>query len=873
MSNQPSTLTTQLAPYSQEAEEAVLGAVLVNPEAFLGVASFLQAEDFYILRHQYIWEALLRISERNDQIDYVTVLDELRALNHLDDIGGPAYLIHLTNSTPTSVHAEVYGHLVERAAVRRRLLIAADEIKALAMDEQLNIEKVTSDSESRLFRVTERNLRRELIPMRDAINTYFERMEHLIQHPDEPLGLPTGFRDLDELLGGLQRSDLLIFAGRPGMGKCVAEGTLIPTEFGLVPIESLKPADVAGLSDDEGGTFYPLEIGVQTPDGIRQTSYFYDSGIKPTLRIQTRAGYSLTGTLIHPVLTLNKCGEKVWKRLAELECGDYIAVQRHAPVWGNVTSLPEFTFKFNKNLRSTKTPTLPKTMTADLAYILGVLAGDGNLTRTNYVSFTSADPEIVGTLYQWVGELGLSAQHRQNYDHQIGSIVLNAWLKHIGLSGYAYEKEVPYTILQAPQNCVRGFLQGLFDTDGHAELQNGYIQYVSCSEKLARQIHTLLLQFGIVSKLTYKANEYRGAWCIRITGNAARSFYQSIGFRLERKQARSALLPTQANSNLDVIPCLPARVSIIPKRTENYYRYFNGERSPSYEVLERIAEFAPEVHDLLEPEFYWDEITQIEDTGSKHCYDLSVPQGHAFASNGIVSHNTSFLLSVALNAAKLGARILIFTMEMGHEQLVQRFLSMETGINTQKLRTGQLLQQEWSRFVEATGRLGNLNVFIDDTPAMTPIQMRTKCRRIAHEYGLDLVIVDYMQLMSGGGSFENNRVQEISYISRSLKELARELNVPLFSAAQLSRAVEQRQDKRPQLSDLRESGSIEQDSDIVIFLYRDVVYNEATEFPSRADLLVSKHRNGPTGTISLHFEKSLTKFSDARTQTIDLSSL
>src|SRR5690606_1452936 len=155
-------------------------------------------------------------------------------------------------------------------------------------------------------------------------------------------------------------------------------------------------------------------------------------------------------------------------------------------------------------------------------------------------------------------------------------------------------------------------------------------------------------------------------------------------------------------------------------------------------------------------------------------------------------------------------------------------------------------------------------IFIDDSPAITPIQMRTKCRRIAHEFGLDLVIVDYMQLMNAGGGYENNRVQEISYISRSLKELARELNVPLFSAAQLSRAVEQRQDKRPQLSDLRESGSIEQDADIVTFLYRDVVYNEATEFPNKADVIVAKHRNGPTDTISLYFDKTITRFLDAR---------
>ena len=443
----------QQAPYSQEAEEAVLGAVMANPESFLAVASFLNADDFFILRHGYIWEAMTRIVERNDRLDTLTVQEELRAHGRLNDIGGPAYLMQLINNTPTSVHAEIYGRLVERAALRRRLLTAADEIKSLAMDETLTTENVTSESEARLFRVTERNLRRDIVPMREAVIEYYDKIEHLMQHQDEPLGLPTGFRDLDELLGGLQRSDLLVFAGRPGMGK------------------------------------------------------------------------------------------------------------------------------------------------------------------------------------------------------------------------------------------------------------------------------------------------------------------------------------------------------------------------------------------------------------------------------------TSFLLSVALNAAKLGARIAIFTMEMGADQIVQRFVSMETGINTQKLRLGQLTPQEWQRFVQASGRLGNLRIFIDDSPSMTPLQMRTKCRRMSHEFGLDLVILDYIQLMNAGSGYENNRVQEISYISRNLKELARELNVPLFSAAQLSRAVEQRQDKRPQLSDLRESGAIEQDSDIVIFLYRDVVYNEATEFPNRADLIVAKHRNGPTGTVSLHFEKSLTKFADARTSTIDLSNL
>ncbi|MDZ4768743.1 MAG: replicative DNA helicase [Chloroflexota bacterium] len=441
-----------LAPFSQEAEQAVVGSVLVNPDIFLTLASFLHGEDFYFQRHGMIWNAMHRISNRSDRIDYVTVVDELRAGRQLDEIGGSSYLLQLANNTPSAYHAESYARLVERAALRRRLLAAAEEIKAIARDENLATEKVITEAEQRLFRVTERGVQREILGMQDAISAYFERIEYLYNHPDEPPGLPTGFRDLDKMLGGLQRSDLLIFAGRPGMGK------------------------------------------------------------------------------------------------------------------------------------------------------------------------------------------------------------------------------------------------------------------------------------------------------------------------------------------------------------------------------------------------------------------------------------SSFLLSMALNAASLfNARVLIFTLEMGHEQIVQRLVSMETGINTQKMRSGQFTPQEWSKFVHATGRLGNLQIFIDDSPSLSPIQMRTKCRRVAHEYGLDLVILDYVQLMSGGGTYENNRVQEISYISRAIKELARELNVPVFTAAQLSRAVEQRQDKRPQLSDLRESGSLEQDADIVAFLYRESVYNENSDSPNKADIIIAKHRNGPTGTISLYFENSLTKFTDYRTQTVDLS--
>jgi len=444
----------QSVPFSQEAEEALLGAVLLHADSFLSVASFLNPDDFFLKRHEYVWVAFSRLQERNDPMDYVTVSQELRDMNILDEIGGQAFLTYLVNNTPSSVHAEVYGRLVERASIRRKMLVATDEIRKLALDEEMPIDRVISDAEQALFTVSDSQVKREFVPLWQAVSEYYDDMEKLLASGKGLVGVPTGFKALDGLLGGFQKSDLIVFAGRPGMGK------------------------------------------------------------------------------------------------------------------------------------------------------------------------------------------------------------------------------------------------------------------------------------------------------------------------------------------------------------------------------------------------------------------------------------TSFLLTVALNIAKVDGRVALFTMEMGVEQMVQRLISMETGIRMQQLRTADLSAREHSRFTEAVGRIANLPIFIDDTPGITPIEMRTKCRRLQHEYGLDLVMVDYMQLMSAGKAYENNRVQEISYISRSLKELARELNVTVLSAAQLSRAVEQRQDKRPQLSDLRESGSIEQDADAVMFLYRDEVYNpETTEFPNQADVILSKHRHGPTGTISLYFEKSITKFMDVDMQRVDLSNL
>jgi replicative DNA helicase len=201
---------------------------------------------------------------------------------------------------------------------------------------------------------------------------------------------------------------------------------------------------------------------------------------------------------------------------------------------------------------------------------------------------------------------------------------------------------------------------------------------------------------------------------------------------------------------------------------------------------------------------------------------------------------------------------------MSKEQLVQRLLSMDAGIDQHRLRTGWIEDDEWERIVYSMGTLSEANIWIDDTAGISTVEMRSKARRLHAQHNIDLIVVDYLQLMQAtiGNKRNENRVQEISEVSRSLKALARELNLPVLALAQLSRAVESRQSKVPQLSDLRESGSLEQDSDLVMFIYRDDVYNPESERKNIADIIVAKHRNGPVGEISLYFQASQTRFRD-----------
>ena len=431
----------KVPPQNLDAEKSLLGAVLIDEETLADITEHVTLKDFYEKRHSMIYDAMMRLYEKRKPVDLLTLTDELKRKKELDEIGGSAYLTELTNYVPTSAHAESYAEIVAQKAVRRRLIKASAEISEMGFDEDSTTQELLQQAEAELFAVSDQSLKQDLVSIESILTESFDRMEELHRNKGQLRGVRTGYRDLDNMTAGLQRSDLIILAARPAMGKT--------------------------------------------------------------------------------------------------------------------------------------------TLVTNLAYNVATIA----------------------------------------------------------------------------------------------------------------------------------------------------------------KQS-----------------------------------------------------------------------------------------------------------------------VLFFSLEMSKEQLVDRMLADASGVDAWNIRTGNLSDDDFSKLSDAMGEMAEAPIYIDDTPGVSVLEMRTKARRAAHEAPLGLIIIDYLQLMQGSGRDNGNRVQEVSEISRGLKLLARELNVPVIALSQLSRSVESRTPQIPQLSDLRESGSIEQDADIVMFIYREAYYNPDTERENITDLIISKHRNGPTGKVELYFHPERLRF-------------
>ncbi len=928
----------RVPPQSVEAEQAVIGGLMLAPESLDRVGDFLTEHDFYRRDHRLIYRAIRELSEKNRPFDAVTLGEWFESNSLSEQIGGTGYLVELASSTPSAANIRAYAEIVREKAVLRQLIEAGTEIVNDGFQpEGRDSQEVLSAAEMKVFKIAEqgRRGRADFVTLREAMKDAFQILQERYENQGDVTGLPTGFHDLDEMTAGLQPSDLIILAARPAMGKCLsADAEIVLSDGSVATIEEICRARggvIGTLTDD-------LRLAQAAP------SDFVDDGIKPTFEVTTRLGRRVESTAPHPFLTMDG-----WKPLLDLKPGDYVAVPRRLPVFGD------------QPMRDCEVS------------LLAYLIGDGGLTGSN-PRFTSTNPEITadflaavaafgGTVARQVetrrgfapswrmsadsgavgvrrgqfaqalagqvarsgrparslaAELGVSPASVSNW--QRGKTVpspelidnlcrvlevepaalgledgasarrnianpLTLWLREMGLMGRdAHAKQVPAPVFRLPRAQLAQFLNRLFATDGWATvLASGQSQlgYATVSERLARQVQHLLLRFGVIAKLRQRWVKYgesrRVSWQLDITDAASlRTFIAEVG--IHGKQAAleavaTALASKAPHRNVDSVPpAVWTRIeqakggmswAELARRTGHADTNSHvGERGLSRERLARIAMVLqdPGLAALASSDVVWDRIESIVTTGSQQVYDLTVPGTHNFIANDICVHNTTLALNIAeYGALKTKKAVAVFSMEMSASQLAFRLISSIGRVNATRLRTGQLEDEDWSRVNMAIKMLSEVKVMIDDTPALSPDVLRSKARRIKREHDLGLIVVDYLQLMQVPGSAEN-RTNEISEISRSLKALAMELKVPVIALSQLNRGLESRTDKRPVMSDLRESGAIEQDADIIMFIYRDDYYNKDSNDKGLAEVIIAKQRNGPTGAVKLKFFGEYTRF-------------
>lgn len=805
----------RVPPHNLHAEESLLGALLLSREVVGTVAELgLQVDHFYKPAHQHVYAAIRGLMTTGQPVDVVTVADELRRNGLLDEIGGAQLLLELQNATPAISNASRYAKIVQDTAVLRRMISVASEIAELAYLEPDDVTKALDEAETKVFEVAEDRVIDSTRPLGDLLPLAMDRLQETFDRGDTITGTATGFNDLDEIMSGLQPSTLNIVGARPAMGKCVAWDTRMvdPVTGTVRTAEEWYELGVAGhvvgcTTLDDTGRLQPGAF-----------AGFYADGDKPLFRVTTRSGRSIRITGEHPLLT-----GRGWTPLADIEVGTRIAVPRSLPVFGN-------------------------RVIADAEIdLLALLIGDGTVgLGQSTPRFTTANDVILraaiaaaatlgcelrfesdsGTAKTWRIVGGDRGGHRTNPVTEL--------LRSHGVWGSdAHHKRVPPAVFEATESTIARFLNRLFATDGSAWVADaGYarICYSTVSEQLSIDVAHLLLRLGVRAKRRERAVAYRGtrrrAFEIEVMdAESLLRFASTIG--IVGKEAAVAAVVDVATRivpsfSIDTLPIEVwddvvkakgdrswadiSRAAGKPS-SHNWHPY---RRRPRRETIGLLADVL--ACDVLRrwasPDVSWDEISTIEPCGLDRVYDFNVPGTHNFVAADIIVHNTAFGLGIATHIAMTAKKpVLFFSLEMGHAELTQRVLSSEARVDSQKLRTGRLVDSDWTKIGRAINRL-EVPLYLDDNPRVTVMEIRAKARRMkARMGGLALIVIDYLQLMSGGANVENRQL-EVSEISRGLKILARELETPIIALSQLSRNLETRGDKRPMLADLRESGCL-----------------------------------------------------------------
>jgi replicative DNA helicase len=939
----------RLPPHSTEAEQGVLGCLLLSPNDCIGesIEKFkVGAEIFYDLRHQAIYEILVQMYEKKEPIDLITLPQKLKDNHQLEAVGGLSYISSLTDAVPSAANLSYYADIIFEKYVLRKMIQTCTDIVGRAYSHEGEVDQLLDEVERDVLKIVESRVEETDKSMKKLVQNAVTMIEDFFNKKGSLTGIATGFTDLDKMTSGFQPGDMIIIAARPSMGKCLAfDSEILLADGSVATIQEIyrtRGANLLTLKDD-------WKLGLTAP------SHFVDDGLKPVFRVTTRLGRVVEATLPHPFRTLQG-----WTKLGELKPGDQIAVPRVLEVFGQsrwkecevkllayligdgclTDSNPQFTNdnmvvrkEFSEAVADFGQLTVKESDSNGTRTVSMRVAGDRALIRSGRLEFGKRLGAAISSsgrssrqvalaagvspvsVHEWkkgncaptndafaklCGVMGAEASALAPAGLEVISKnsrnALTLWLEQLGLWGKdAHAKFIPAPVFTLTRPQLALFLNRLFATDGWATvLASGQAQlgYATVSEKLARHLQHLLLRFGVIASLRKRSVKYgstrRMAWQLDITdGRSIRTFLSEIGI-FGKEKATTAVLKALENrryqTNRDLIPreiwtaitsakgeeswaALARRAGI-----QGHSNIHVGKRSLT---RARLAGLALALKDdalqmLATSDVYWDEIVSIESVGRKQVYDLTIPETHNFVANDICVHNTSLAMNIAEHVAiEEKLPVGVFSLEMTAQSLVLRMLCSHSRVNLRNIRDGFMSERDFPKLVAATGKLSSAPLFVDDSAGLSILQLRAKARRMHTHYGIKLFIIDYLQLLhSTAARSKENRQQEIADISSGIKALAKELSVPIIVLSQLNREIEKDKGRKPRLSDLRESGSIEQDADLVGLLYKDREEDEeATSVPEgeavEVKLLIAKQRNGPTGDVPLMFLRSFTRFENA----------
>jgi len=764
----------RVPPHNLAAEESLLGAMLLSRDAVSAASMVCASADFYKPAHGHIFDAVLSLHSQGEPADPVTVADELRRAGLLDAIGGPSTLVSLQAGTPATSNAASYAKIVEEHALLRRLIAVAGEIAEIGYTVPDDVEEAIDRAEAMVFEVADRKVTDTTKVLSELLYRTLERIEALYDKGEDITGIPTGYLDIDEKLSGLQPSTLVIIGARPSMGKALALDTPLPTPDGWT---TMGDVGVGDLVMDERGTPCRVEYVSPVFEDRRCFRVRFDDGSSVVADGAHRwLAFDLPAWKSHRSWTARlAAGPPVNPRLAR----DQSARRRTARIVTTDEMLAEGVRtrdgRANWYIPLAGALDFPDARLPVDPYVLGCWLGDGATAGTEITigaddaaHFVSefADcgyPLAKRVALQWATTPVPGTGRWQSYAGPWR--VLARELQSAGLLGGA-RKHIPAPYLRSSSKQRLALLQGLMDTDGTVTNGNGTVELCLANRELLEQVWELVCSLG------HKPYPIR---------------HRSI--------------------------------SLADGRSADAWRFCWTPRDPVFRLRRKADRLAATVSTRSNGRFTRRSIVAIDEVESvpTRCIAVNSPTHLFLAGRAMIpTHNTALALGMASHAAVTKRKpVLFFSLEMGHLEITQRLLCSEAMVDSSRLRNGRLLESDWPRITAATSRLGEAPLFIDDNPNVTVMEVRAKARRLKSRLGeLGLVVIDYLQLMTGRHNAESRQV-EIAEMSRGLKILARELEVPVVALSQLSRNLEARGDKRPMLSDLRESGCLTGDTRVL----------------------------------------------------------